>query len=99
KPVRHLGAEKEPEPVLQTGRCRNLINVLAVVPERQMQGRLRQRQARKGFGDVADFRRGGLEEFAAHRGVIKEMLYFKARAGRTVPGADCCYGAAVAGDL
>src|SRR5207247_609392 len=70
--------------VEQAGRGRHFINVLAVVPQRQVQFRLGEGQARELFADVAHLGAGGTQEFGAYGCVVKQVPNLDASAGRHV---------------
>ncbi len=60
---------------------------------------MRQRQARKGFADVAHLGAGGAQKLAANRRVEKQMAYLDARARRSVPGPNLREITAVTGQF
>src|SRR5262249_31613032 len=70
-----------------------------VVPQSEMQPRICQRQARERFAYVSMFSGDSLEEFLAHRCIVKQVPHFDARAGRAIPGANWRQVAALAVNL
>ena len=97
--VTNLAAEEQRNAIEQPRRTRDVVYELAVVPKRDVQRWVRQREPRDGLADVAEFSCDTLEELFADWDVKEEVAHFDPRPGAAIPWAHGREVAAITLDL